>query len=412
MILRALSKPAQNTEKVSTGLLAGLAPFRHQPPSLLAEMAAQSQRIRVPVGLWSPDEIVESAYFLLKGRMQIESRDQVQHRLQANSPAAAFPLPVGENWCIHVGRDAEVVRVPARHLALQGTSGTRQPITREEHSDLYQAFSQTLKNDDRQLPTLPDLALRIGKAIEDPNIKNADIARLIQLDPSLAARVMSVVNSAAFRAIEPVQSLQQAISRLGHRQVRNLVFSFIIKGLFRSDSALLNKRMQTLWRNSCRVAAISFVLANLTPGLDPNRALLAGLVHDIGTIPVLKAARKHPEVARDARLLDELIADFKAEVGALILSEWHFDQELVDLVRHAEHWHRLGTAVPDYLDVVLLAQLHAFIGQGVRDNLPRIDQIPAFNKLALGRLTPNLSIAVLERSATDIREIVDILQHG
>jgi hypothetical protein len=82
------------------------------------------------------------------------------------------------------------------------------------------------------------------------------------------------------------------------------------------------------------------------------------------------------------------------------------------VARHADHWHRFGTAIPDYLDVVLLAQLHAFIGQGVRRDLPPIDQIPAFSKLALGKLTPQRSIGVLEHAAADVREIETLLRGG
>lgn len=395
-----------------------LAPFRRQHESLLESVADHSKLVAVAAGPWSPERPREYMYFLRKGRLLVEDPQQARHEVSAVSAAAAFPLPTGERWRIEATSPFELTQVPARYLELANAmhsseSGSSIELLEDDASgEIYLDFYQTLKNGKYELPSLPDLAVRIGKSIDDPNTLNSDIARLIQMDPSLAARVMSVVNSAAYRTGDPIRSLQQAVARLGRQQVRNLVFSCIIKGLFRSDSPVLKKRMQALWAHSCRVAAISFVLARVTPGLDPNRAMLAGLIHDIGAVPILQTARKHPDVSHNAALLDQIIDNLKSEIGPLTLIEWNFDEEMIALAREAEHWHRIGSAVPDYLDVVLLAQLHAFIGTPHQKNLPPIDQIPAFGKLALGQLTPRHSIGVLEHASRDIEEVESILRVG
>ncbi|BAN68966.1 signal transduction protein [endosymbiont of unidentified scaly snail isolate Monju] len=383
---------------------------------MLRTIAAHSEVIELPAGPWQPRPEPEHCLFLDKGRLQLARPGQPPFYLDADQPAAAFPLPLDDTgWKALI--PCRLLRVPTRYLELSRGASSRTEtgieLTEDDaEADLYLECRDELKQGRFELPAMPELAVRIGKALDDPNTVNADIARLIQLDPALNARVMRVVNSAACAGRGRIGSLQQAVARLGRQQVRNLVFSCIIKDLFRTDSPVnLKSRIQALWRHSCRVAAISTILARLTPGLDPERALLAGLVHDIGAIPLLHAARNLPALQKAPGLLDHLIDDLKGEVGQLTLEHWHFDHELARVARHAEDWQRLGTAIPDYLDVVLLAQLHAAVGQGTGSRLPRIDQIPAFRRLALGRLTPRHSIAVLDEAKREIAEIEDLLHH-
>ena len=279
----------------------------------------------------------------------------------------------------------------------------------EAEGQLYMEFHHALKAGKYELPVLPDIAVRIGRAIDDPNTNNEDIARLIQLDPALSTRVMSVVNSAALVGVMPLQSVQQAVARLGRRQVRNLVYSCIVKDLFNTESKILKQQMQELWRHSRQVAAISAVLARHTPGMDPDQALLAGLIHDIGAIPLLQTARANADLVDSPLVLERLISEMKAEVGRLTLKSWNFDDEMCDLAYRAEDWFRIGTAVVDYVDIVLVAQLHAFVGQDTGSRYPHIDEIPAFHKLAQGELTPRRSIGILEQAANEIDEIQSLL---
>ena len=392
-------------------------PFRDLHEQMLNNVVQHSELLTVARGNWMPDAQQQSMYFLRRGSLSFACDEQAARIIKHDSPAARFPLPVDKRWKIHAGEPCEILQVPSRYLELDNALHCQNPDAIQLQEDdisgeVYLDFYHTLKSGQYDLPSLPDLAVRIGKAIDDPNTVNADIARLIQMDPSLTARVMSVVNSAAYGAAAPIRSLQQAVARLGRQQVRNLVFSCIIKGLFHTESLLLKKRMQQLWNHSCKVAAISFVLARVTPGLDPNRAMLAGLVHDIGAVPILHTARDMPQVNENAELLERIIDNLKAEIGPLTLLQWHFDDEMVSLTREAEHWHRIGNALPDYTDVVLVAQLHAFIGETANPQLPPIDSIPAFHKMALGQLTPRHSIGVLDHAAKDIAEVERILRNG
>lgn len=397
-----------------------LAPFRQLSDSIINSIAKNTRIVRLEAGVWSPQQDAEDTlYFLSEGELYFSSPGLKASRLRYYEPNTRFPLPKTKGVEISTREAATLLAIPARYLELEHSmhpeEHEHESASRHVHVDdalgnIYLNFLRTLKNGEYELPSLPDLAVRIGKAIDDPNTNSEDISRLIQLDPALTARIMSVVNSAAYGTTSQIQSVQQAVTRLGRHQVRSLVFSCIIKGLFRTDYPLLKKRMTSLWHHSCHVAAISFILAKYTPGLDPNKAMLAGLVHNIGTLPILHTARDNAAVGEDTELLNRIIDDLKAEIGGLTLKAWNFDPDMVELAEHAEQWHRLGTAIPDYLDVVLIAQLHAFIGKVKPGTYPPIDELPAFQKLALGQLTPRHSIGVLDHATKEIQEVEQLLR--
>ena len=286
------------------------------------------------------------------------------------------------------------------------------PELTPEETEAYDQLRAYFHKGQCELPSLPDLALKIGKAIDDPNNANEDIARLIQLDPSLTARLISVVNSAAFGGFNKITSINQATARLGRTKVRSLVYSCLLKGIFRISSPALKKRMEALWQHSVHVAALSFVLGRETSGIDSEQALLAGLVHDIGAVAAIGGINRFPVLARREEVLDYTLDSLRTDVGLQTLRQWGLYSEFADVVRDAENWQRIGWAIPQNADVVILAQLHAMVGSTRGKRLPRIDTVPAFSKLARGELTPRHSLALLEEAEADVREVRSLIGTG
>lgn len=392
--------------------LAGLVPFQGRDDRELARFAAASRLLEVPTGPWKPPVMPASVLFLLQGSIELISRDGKGLRLTHDSPKARLPLPDPEEYRIRAAIPSTLIEVPARFLSDEdeGYDCGFEMHEGDIEDQVYLDFYQALTAGKCDLPSMPDLAVRIGQVIDDPNTASEDIARVIQTDPALAARVMSVVNSAAHHTGQTIHSLSQAVSRLGRRNIRDLVFSFILKGVFRTDSIPLQTRMNALWSHSCEVAAIAAVLARYTPGLDPEHALLAGLIHDIGVVPVLNNARLYPELMTDIGLLDRVVSDLRGEVGALTLRQWGFGDDMIDIALNAEDWRHLGNAIPTYLDVVLLAQLHVHVGRPQMHGLPHIDSVPAFFKVADGQLTPRGSLAVIDQASAEIAQVQHMLE--
>jgi HD-like signal output (HDOD) protein len=151
------------------------------------------------------------------------------------------------------------------------------------------------------------------------------------------------------------------------------------------------------------------VLARLTPGLDPDRAMLAGLIHNIGAVAIINEAKHHHELVDNPKALYTAIQHLAPEIGGIIMRHWNFGADLAGVVSNASDWLRDDTPKPDYLDLVLVARLHAFVGTPRIRSLPRIDLIPAFHKLALGKLTPQLSVGILDKAENDITSVEQLL---
>lgn len=256
------------------------------------------------------------------------------------------------------------------------------------------------------IPSLPNIVLQIYRVINDENADARKIARVIQADPAITAKLLSTANSPFYRRTRSVESCTEAVVRLGPLAVRNLVTTFVMRELFQSRVPIIQHHVKSLWSHSAMVAAISFNLARTTPRMNPDTALLAGLLHDIGSLCVLGYAERHPELLKNDEKLGSVIATFRGQIGAEILRQWKLPDPIVAAARDAEDWHRDPRPEPDYSDLVLISQLHHISGDAKLWSMPRLHEVPAFRKMASGRLSPNLSLAILDEAKDYIDETV------
>jgi HD-like signal output (HDOD) protein len=281
----------------------------------------------------------------------------------------------------------------------------------QEHlrdNPLFAVIYQDLIDDNLVIPTLPKIAVGVRKAIET-DVPVRKIELLIQADPALATLLIKTANSALYRTRNTATTIEQAIMRMGLRTVKNLVTSYSLKHLFKTEHKAIKQRMKDLWIQSTEVAAVSFVLAKHLRQFDPEQALLMGLLHNVGVLPVLSYAERYPDIASDEDKLDATVTSLKAEVGAIILTKWQFSQDFITVARESEHWMRDSTAA-DYADLVLVAKLHTHIGREHHaDNLPALHAVPAFHKLGLDQDDPNKGLSIIADANEQISEVRSLL---
>jgi HD-like signal output (HDOD) protein len=402
--------------QLSTTGLSELGAYASLPAAELESAVDMVERISVKPGLINADLPAERRLFLEQGSIQIQTHTGFVLSLEAGTPQARYPVPTKpEIASLYAAEASSFLTVPKSVDPVPSTVAEqtpRRPALTPEEAETLEQLRAHFRREQCELPSLPDLALKIGKAIDNPDNGNDDIARLIQLDPALTARIISVVNSAAFGGVNKIKSIQQATARLGRRKVRSLVYSCLLKRIIKINSTALRKHMEALWQHSAYVAALSFVLGRATPGIDPEQALLAGLIHDIGSVAVIGGVNRFPLLAEREEVLAYTIASSRIEMGMLTLKQWGLQDELQDVVSNAENWHRMGSAIAENTDVVILAQLHAQIGSPHQGELPRIDTVPAFFKLAHGELTPRHSLSVLDQAEEDVREVHALISAG
>lgn len=244
--------------------------------------------------------------------------------------------------------------------------------------DLYKA----IEDDSIVLPTLPEVALEVREAASDPDISLGKLASIIEQDSSIATRILRVSNSSLLRGSEPIQDVKSAIGRIGLAYTSTLVTTMAMQQIFLSTKESLNKRMRSIWVHSTDVAAISHTLAKGQRHLKPELATLAGVVHQIGALPILSYAvgrgflRDHPE------LLDEALVALTPEVGTMILESWGFSSTIV-MVPTAHLMFDREIDRPDYADLVTVANLHTYAG--TNHPLASVDwaEVTAFQRLGL-----------------------------
>ncbi|MCU7842838.1 MAG: HDOD domain-containing protein [Candidatus Thiodiazotropha sp. (ex Monitilora ramsayi)] len=415
MIQRVTAVSANRVKKFSL--------FRNLPKRVLSYVLSQThvEHQNADALISQAGDVCGEVYYLLEGEISITHADGHKTVCRADSDCSESPLNAESpsHSTIQANSAIDLLSLP-RELYEAITSlppiaykRSSQPIELLDSSgpeaDLYWEFHEAIREDRLELPSMPDIAMRIARVVHDRNSDSHAIAKVVQADPTIAARIISVVNSAAYRGRQSIDNLPDAVTRLGRSATHNLVISFALGKLFHGRSGLLQTRMTKLWQHVSYVAPICHELARVTPGLEPDQALLCGLLHDIGALAILGAARNKPELAENGALLDQLIEGLKAEVGAMVLRKWEFPDYFVQAALHAEDWMEDISHDPDYVDLVVVAQLHAYVGTTKMHSLPRLDLVPAFHKLALGKLTPRHSIGVLENAKEQIRELREML---
>ena len=416
----------QARSRFSPAELRQFRPFQHADAGLLEALAGQLVPQWAPRGtriiaLGSDDE---ATYLLLDGTVRLVASDSSEATLSAHDDAACRPLSHLRPRRHDVISDTAVryLRIDNRLLAGLAASFA-EPVDRMLASDTAQAqpisilesefaaeIKSALDKDLLTLPSLPDIAVRVGRTVLDESSNSRRVAAVVQTDPVITAKLVRAANSAFFGGGHRVESLTAAITQLGFQLTHKLVLSFALREIFNARSRAAQERMRELWRHSTEVSALCQTIAGSDHRFDPQQALLAGLIHDIGAVAVVNhLAQRAPQL--DAEGADRIVADLRGEIGGAILRKWRFPEELVVCAIEGEHWTRDGGPEPDYCDVVIVAQLLAFLGSARQlDGLPNLSEVPAFGKLRLGdQADDDQRSAFLEQRREQISHTVNLL---
>lgn len=209
-----------------------------------------------------------------------------------------------------------------------------------------------------RLPTLPAISLEALLVVNDAGSSMADVARIIAKDTSMAARLVRYANSPLYRGVNTVSSVKAAITRIGFDAVKNAILSLAMRDVFTTAFRPIQARMEALWTHSVDVATKATLLADRFPHLNKDEAMLAGLIHDVGTIPILIKAKEYPVLLEKESNLDKVIDKLHMPVGKFLLSRWNFDPALVEVAAQHDRIDRVpkGREV-EYVDIIQVANI-------------------------------------------------------
>ncbi len=233
------------------------------------------------------------------------------------------------------------------------------------------------------LPTLPDVALKVRDAVAKGDTSAQALADMIVTDAALSARLIQVANSPLYRGAAEVNSIQMAVTRLGSTTIRTLITSLVMQQMFTPSTPLLEKYFREAWEQGVNVSAISRALADLVPHLNPEEAMLAGLIHQIGKLPVLMLVEDIPEFRDSPSRLNKLLEKAHPAIGKIIMDTWDFPDELKLVASQYIDFQRDGGGNADYVDLVQVAFLQSIAGTEHPATRVDLNSVPSFAKLGL-----------------------------
>jgi HD-like signal output (HDOD) protein len=248
-----------------------------------------------------------------------------------------------------------------------------------------------------ELPSFPDVAVRVRKVLADEAIANDQIARIVGSDAGLAARVLTLANSAALnRTGRAVADLKTAINRIGHNNVRTAAVSFAIAQLRRaSELRNIAQDLERVWQEATLVAALAYSIGGRCQ-VNADESMLAGLLHNIGKLYILARANRHEHLFRDPAAMAQVLRDWHASVGKAIVENWGFPEHIAEAIGEHENIDRM-TGKGDVADVLTVAVMAAgFMGHEVDFEL-NMQGVKAFSRLHLD----NAKCAHIMRSCAD-----------
>ena len=271
---------------------------------------------------------------------------------------------------------------------------------------VQQELIQAIENDELVLPTLPEVALKVREAAEDPNVGIADLAKVIGNDAALTARIIKVVNSPLLRTSKEITDLHMAVGRLGINYTANLATGLAMEQMFQATSDVVDKKMREVWNKSTEIAGICHVLCKHYTRLLPDQATLAGLVSQIGILPILTYAEDHSELLADSISLNHVIEAIHPIVGDKILRTWDFPEPIACVPCQFLNFQRNSTKA-DYVDIVQVAMLQSYLGSEHPYTKLDWSTIPAFAKLGLD---PNVDMKEDEDLSDAMEAAMSMLQ--
>jgi len=212
-----------------------------------------------------------------------------------------------------------------------------------------------------QMPSFPDVAVRIRRVLADEDCSTAQIATVAGSEPALAAKLLQMANSVALNpAGVKVTELKTAISRIGLSNVRTASLAYAVEQM-RNAPALEPMRpvLNELWERCVLVASIAHVAARKWTRVNPDKALLAGLMHGMGRMYIITRSVDHPGLFANHKTFQQIVRDWHAPIAKMVLESWDIDADIVHAVENYEHLDRRNPLDADITDVLTVADILA-----------------------------------------------------
>lgn len=335
----------------------------------------------------------DSLYYLTRGYVAVSGPVGTSLEVDAKSPRGSLPL-----FDVRAGHDHAQPRIASRVVRIDnglvrsclqaqslgeslGSYAVAESHLDDTEAALLEELYRTYSNGELDLPSMPEVATRMRESCNDPDVTLDKLARVAQMDPAVSGALVLAANSPLYAHAGNVNSVRDAVRRLGLTTTRDIATARSMVNIFSARSSPLLERARSEWKRSITVSAIAWAIARQIDGVDPERALLAGLLCRVGVVPILGFIDALEDAPR-AAAVDAMLAKLTTLVGVLVVNYWDMEADLIETIEHAEQWDRQHDGSIDCCDIVQIARLMQAMEEG-RTDLPEPQSIPAFAQLGL-----------------------------
>jgi HD-like signal output (HDOD) protein len=258
--------------------------------------------------------------------------------------------------------------------------------------EVFETIANQVAHGDLVFSTGAQLALKLRRALDDPDCQVTTAARLIQAEPLLSARVISIANSVAYnRSGREIADVNVAVSLLGFRTIRSLAMALVTRQMAgKSKDPRLQEMVNQLWEHSAHVASLAHAIARHVTHQDPEAALFAGIIHEIGGFYMLSRAEEFPGLLEGD--FDDWVLGGETKVGRAVLGKLELPASVTSVMETI--WDGFLAMPPATMaDTLLLAEELA----PVSSPLYRLD-----NEVPESRMRASIEMEIGEETLTRI----------
>lgn len=356
-------------------------------------------------------------YYLLSGEVKISDRNGESFEISGGSIESMYPITAhveARNKCVAVSvvRYAALGMDELANIETESHAFDVHEISEDDESlderilvDVFHA----IQADELVLPSLPEVANKIRVAAADDNVSVEDIVKVVQTDPATSAYCISIANSAAYASASPIAEIREAVVRMGINGTRDAVTAYTLRSLFQTNNIHAQQQLQLAWSHSCRIAAMSYVIAKHMGTLNAERALLAGLIHEIGTTMLIKTAIKLEGALNFNSDFRHIAKELSGPIGAMVLRAWHFPDSMVETVLEPENYEREPNEKAGLSDIVMLAHYHDTKPAPWSENKPSADFIKQLPFLNEEDFDENCRLLIIENAGEELTSVLGTL---
>ena len=278
-----------------------------------------------------------------------------------------------------------------------------------EAATAFREAVRTATVDELSFPTSLDASRRVLKAVENPDLGMAALAKIVVAEPLLSAKVIRLANSVALNpANQTIRDVRQAVLRVGMDPIKSLAMVLIMDQLRQIQRhSACRDLANRLWERNVHVAALSYVLARKLTKLNADEVMFAGIVHDLGRFYLLSRAAEFPVLLEDATVLAETINDLAERATGMVLEKLKLPASVIETVLASRRFS--GVMPPATMGDVL------FVAGAVsprRDPFDELDArvIPMANSAVTLGLDQSTVAEVIAESGDEIYSIVVALE--